>query len=283
MFERSVTRHLGLLVVFAVLHPRSAPAQIQILAEKEPQRVFSGDGRKVLLTIHNSGDTLFDVELRTRLYQASTAKAIPAGDFPWKRLQVPPGETVIDAAALHFPPVKAETRYIVQWTEGTTRLVGMTEVFVYPPDLLKDLKPLASTNAVGVLDPQNQLKPLLKAVGVEVFDLERLDWAEFKGKLAVIGPFRAKAQMRGDLPTQIRSLAGRGTAVVWIQPPPEKRPELPPSYFTVQESRGTVVVAQASVVVNLPESPQAQLALLQLARQALHPEPSKLPTSLYGP
>lgn len=266
-----------------MLHPRSVPAQIQILADREPQRVFSGDGRKVLLTVHNAGDSPFDAELRTRLYQASTAKAIPAGDFPWKRLQVPAGETVIDAAALHFPPVKAETRYLVQWTEGTTRLLGMTEVFVYPPDLLKDLKPLAGSEPLGVFDPQNQLKPLLKAVGVEFFDLERLDWADYKGKLAVIGPFRAKAQMRGDLPNHIKSLAGRGTAVVWIQPPPEKRQELIPSYFTVQEGASAVAVVQASVVANLPESPSAQLSLLHLVRLALHPEPLKLPSSVYGP
>jgi hypothetical protein len=271
-----------LLAVAALLQP-GARAQIHVLPDRETQRVFCGEGRKVLVTFHNAGDTLFDAELRTRLYQASSTKVVPLGDAPWKQLQVPAGETVIDAAALRFPPVKAETRFLVQWTEGATRLLGMTEVFVYPTNLLKDLKPLAGSEPLGVFDPQNQLKPLLKAVDVECFDLERLEWADFQGKLAIVGPFHSKAQMRGDLPSQVRTLAAKGAAVVWIEQPPEKHLELAPSYFSVQEGRGVVVVAQAGVVANLPESPQAQLSLLHLARLALHPEPPKLPSSVYGP
>jgi hypothetical protein len=39
---------------------------------------------------------------------------------------------------MNFPAVKAETPFVVQWVDGTDKLVGASDVLVYPPDLLKD-------------------------------------------------------------------------------------------------------------------------------------------------
>jgi hypothetical protein len=268
---------LSVVLGLVAIGPLSSRAQLQLVPDKEPQRVFSGEGRKISVLLHNAGEVPFEADFHTRLYQASTATAVLLGDVPWKHLQVGPGQTVLDAANLRFPLVKAETRFLVQWTDGATHLLGTTEVLVNPPDLLKQLKPLLNGEVLGLYDPMNQLGPLLKEVSVEFQVLEPTGLEDFSGKLAIIGPFASKARMRGDLPGKIKALAEKGVAVIWILPPPEKRQELQPSFFTVQEAKGAVVVVQAALITSLAESPQAQLNLLKFARQALHPEPSRLP------
>jgi hypothetical protein len=162
--------------------------------------------------------------------------------------------------------------------EGTNNVIGTTEILVYPPDLLKELNPLLGEKPLGVFDPLNHLKPLFKATAVEYENLEDTGLEDYHGKLAIFGPFQSRAQMRESLANRsVKALARKGVAVVWIQPPPEKRPELKPSFYTVPESKGAVVVVQAGLVAGLAESPQAQLNLIQFARLALHPEPPQLP------
>jgi hypothetical protein len=267
-----------ILVLFlAALAPSIARAQLEILPDKEPPRVFAGEGRRISILFHNPGGTPVSADLRTRLYQTSSATAMPLSETPWKTLEVLPGQTVLELATMTFPAVKAETRFVVHWMEGASNVVSTTEVLVYPPDLLKELKPLAGEEPLGVLDPQNQLKPLLKPLAVEVQDLEDTGLENYHGKLAIIGPFQSREQMREGLPGRIKALAGKGVAVVWIQPPPEKREGLKPSFYTVPEGKGAVVIVQANLVGNLPENPQSQLNLIQFARLALHPEPLRLP------
>ena len=136
---------------------------------------------------------------------------------------------------------------------------------------------MAGDDPLGVLDPQNQLKPLLKSAAVEYQDLEDYALGDYKGKLAILGPFQSKAQMHEGLPDRIKALAEKGVAVVWIQPPPENRAGLKPSYYTVPQDKGAVVVVQASLVARLAETPEAQLKLIALARLALRPAPPQLP------
>ena len=275
-------KRLGLLLVLLALGSHPARAQVHVLPDREVQRVFSGEGRKVSVTLSNSAEA-FEADLHTRVYQASSATASLFYDAAWRHVQIPPGQTVSEVATLRFPPVKGETRFLVQWTDGGTRLLGMIEVWVYPPDLLKDLKPLSGNEPIAAFDPLNQIKPLLKTVPVDVVDLEKTSPEDFRGKLAIFGPFRTKTQMRAELPERIKALAGRGVAVLWILPPAEKRAELEPSFYTVLEGKGAVVVVQLGVLLNLSDSPQAQKNLLQLCRQALHPEPPRLPFTTQQP
>jgi hypothetical protein len=251
---------------------------MQALPDKEPQCVFSGTERKITILLHNPGANPVEADLRIRLYQASSATAAPVSEAAWKKLTVLPGQTVLESARVAFPAVKAETRFLVQWLDRTNKVIGVTEVLGYPPDLLKDLHPFAGDEPLGVLDPLNQLKPLLKAAAVECQDLEDTDLQDYHGKLAIIGPFQSGAQIQESLPNRIKVLSQKGIAVVWIQPPSvEKHQELKPSFYLVPEGKGAVVVVQADQVVNLPEKPQAQLNLVQLVRLALHPEPPRLP------
>jgi hypothetical protein len=254
-----------------------ARAQLQVLTNTEPQRVFGGAGTEISVRFHNPGNRPATADLRTRSYQAGSAIAAPWDDTLWKALTVLPGQTVLESAVLSFPRVKAEITFLVQWLDGTGKVTGVTEVLVYPPDLLKDLGPLAGEEAIGVFDPQNQLKPLLKATAVDYQDLEDTGLEAYSGKLAIVGPFQSRAQMREGLAGHVKALALKGAGVVWIQPPPEQREHLKPSFCTVLEAKGAVVVAQAGLVANLTDNPEAQLNLIQLARLALHPGPPRLP------
>ena len=268
---------LPVLLLTALWTP-AAPAQVQALPDNAPQGVFSGKERNITIRLRNPGANPVEADLRIRLYQASSATAALVSEAAWKKLTVLPGQTVLESATVAFPAVKAETRFLVQWLDGTNKVIGVTEVVGYPPDLLKELKLLAGEYPLGVLDPLNQHKPLLKAAAVDCQDLEDSELENYQGKLAIIGPFQSRAQMREDLPKRIKALAQKGVAVVWIQPPSaEKRRELKPSFYLVLEGEGAVVVVQADQVANLAESPQAQLNLIQFARLALRPEPPRLP------
>jgi hypothetical protein len=263
--------------------PLAAPAQIEILPPSEPQQVFGGEVRTITFTWHYSGREPFRQQLSTRLYQASSATAIPLETALWKTLEILPGQTVIETARLTFPEVKAETRFVIHWLAGTNQVLGTSEVWVYPTNLLKELKTLAGEEPLGVLDPQDQLKPLLKAVAAEFSDLADANMENYPGKLVIAGPFQNKAQMREGLASQLQALAKKGVAVVWLQPPPERKDPLKPSFYTVIEGKGGVVVVQGSLVAQLADRPQAQLNLVHFARLALHPEPGALPHLLPQP
>jgi hypothetical protein len=272
-----------LLLAPACFGVTTAFGQLELATDQPTQSVFAGEGRKIAVVWRNAGDKTVDVELRTRLYQTTCATAVQLSETTWKRLQVLPGQTVIESALLSFPAVKAETRFLVQWLEGTNTVLGKTEVLVYPTNLLAELKALAGDEPLGVFDPSNQLKPLLKTLKIEFVDLENSGLEDFRGKLAIVGPFESKVKMPPRLGNKIKKLAAKGMAVVWIQPPPEirlppsRREGIKPSFCTVPEGKGAVVVVQAGLVSDLSESPQAQLNLIQFARLALGPELPRLP------
>lgn len=254
-----------------------AQARLELLPDEHPQAVFSGHSRLLSLRWRNPGEQPFAAEIRSRIYQTSSSTVAPVGESPWKRLTVLPDQTVIESAVLSFPAVWTETRFLVQWVAQTNRVLGGTEVLVYPTDLLAQLKPLLRNSALGVFDPMNQLKPWLNRVAIETADLQELGLDHFEGSLAILGPFESRSQMRGGFRDSVKALATKGANVVWIQPPPEKRHPLKPSFYAVREGKGNVVVAQAELLEGLGLRPESQLALLELCRLAVNPSPLQLP------
>ena len=188
---------------------------------------------------------------------------------------------MIESARLTFPAVRAETPFVIQWLGGANQVLGISPVRVYPTNLLKELKTLAGEEPLGIFDPQNQLKPLLIAAAVEFSDLGDAHLEDYRGKLAIAGPFQNRTQMGNGLAAQVQALAKKGVGVVWLLPPKEQNErhgeKLRPSFYTVLEGKGRVVIAEASLTASLSESPPAQLNLVQLARQAVHPEVARLP------
>jgi hypothetical protein len=258
-----------------------ADAQLQFLPDMKPQSVFFGAAKNVSVTLHNSGGQNFNDEIRARIYQTSSATAVLLSENPWKQVQVPAGETVLESAALDFPDVKAKTKFLVQWL-AETNVLGVTPVLVYPTNLLLALQPFLSETNFGVFDPGERLKPLLKAQGIKFADLAQTGLDDFSGQLAVIGPFQSRVQVPDGLAEQILALAKKNVAVLWIQPDEAARGDarptkISPSFYCVQKKQTAVVVVQPELVDDLAENPQSQLNLIYFCELALNPQPPVLP------
>jgi hypothetical protein len=254
----------------------AASAQLQLVPDSKPQCVFVGEARTVTVTWHNTGDKPAKAEIHTRVLQTTSATVVQLGEGLWKKLQVLPGQTILESAQLDFPNVKAETKFLIQWLEGSNRVLGTTTVLVYPTNLLAELKPLAENRALGVFDPQNELKPLLKNLNVDFVDLGNSELEHFPGKLAILGPFASRAQVPDGLAKRIKILAKKGVAVVWFLPPDSS--ETPqPSFYLVPEGAGVVVVALPALISDLAVNPKSQLNLLHFCSLALRPRFLTLP------
>jgi hypothetical protein len=236
------------------------------------QEVFFGAKREIVLTIHNAGAHDFGGDIRARMFQTSSSTAVLLGDRSWKKLRLLSRQTIVESAALDFPEVKAETKFLVQWVGQGNQVIGTTEVWVYPTNLLAELKPLVGDEAIGVYDPLNQLKPSLHRMREEFTDLENTDLETFSGKLAIFGPFTSSEQMTSRLVEEIKAMGKRNIAVVWLLPPQKMREKLMPSFYALPEKQVATVVVQSNMVLNLRENPRAQLNLVQFCKMALAPE-----------
>jgi len=252
-------------------------AQVRVVPDPEGRCVFSGNARRIPVSLENVGAGVETLDLRIRLYQTATEIAALVSDSSWKTLTVLPGQTILDTALVDFPAVQSETGFLVQWLGNAGRVLGTTKFLVYPETLLKALKPLAGEEALGVFDPQNELKPLLRAAGIGVHDLESAGSERFSGRLAIIGPFQSKDQVPPMLATEAKAMARRNVGIVWICPPAEPNDRLVTSLHLGAVGTALVVVAQNSVVSDLARSPQSQLHLVELAQVVLRCAPFPVP------
>ena len=261
----------GMCVIFR------AVAQLGVVPEAGPQAVVGGGVREVEVRWHNDGSNAVTAEIRARMWQASPALAMPVGEVAWKRLEVLPGQTVEETAALPFPAVRGKTRFIVEWV-AETNVLGRTEAEVFPTNLLRQLRPLLGDEQAGLLDPNALFGAVFKQNGVETIDLGEMALADFTGRLVIVGPF-PKGEIREGLTRDIEHLARNGAGVVWIQPLRKADNETQPSYYEVSEGKGTVVVAQAELVADFGSNPESQRNLVELCKLAVRPHAFALPKS----
>lgn len=257
---------------------RAAWAQLQLMPEAQPAALFAGPARQINARFHNPGSQPTSAAMRLRLYQATSATVAPWAETPWKQLELLSGQTVLESAPVNFPSVIAQTAFLVQWVAGSNHLLGATRVLVYPTNLLDEIKPLLKGADLALLDPTGALKPVLVQNGVAVLDLGEKNLDDFSGKLAIIGPFQSRSQMRDDLALVLKRIAQRGTPVVWILPPPDPAAPLTPSFYLVPTGKAPVVVLQSDLIADFAENPKAQLNLIHVCRLALNPAPWSLPS-----
>ena len=270
-------RKTWLLMALACGWAGFASAHLQLVPDQVRQQVFAGDARNIVVIWRKAGNQRVALEIGARFFQTSSAPAIRLADKAWKKLQMCPRQTVLESADLDFPAVNAGTIFLIQWLDATNHVLGITEVLVYPTNLLAELKSLAAEKPLGVVDPQNQLKPLLKGLQLNFTDLQVSGLANFSGRLAIIAPFPSKSKTPKHLAQQIKTLANKGTAIVWTYPPDDGGEKLRPSFYPVPEQGIAVMVVQPDLVADLQNRPQSQLNLVYFCRQALHPQPLTLP------
>jgi len=260
-----------LLASMAVVISSSNGAEFELVPDKQPQRFFGGSNCNVDCVWRNTNDKPVVAEISTRILQASSATTMPMGAARWKSLEVLSGQTVIESAPVTFPAVEEETPFIIQWLERSGRVLGKTSVLIYPTNLLSRLLALGGGQPIGLLDPENHFKAPFTPLGEKVANLQNVGADHFEGKLAIVGPVSAKAEMGTDLLRNVKFLATNCVAVVWLQSPAAKGDPLKPSFYLAREGKGAVLVVQSSLVDDLAH-PQAQLNLIELARLAVHPE-----------
>ncbi len=69
--------------------PLAALAQLQLMPDAQPQRVFAGDARKVTVVWHNAGDKTVEAEIRSRMLQTSSATAVQLSELTLEKTAGP--------------------------------------------------------------------------------------------------------------------------------------------------------------------------------------------------
>ncbi|HTV39603.1 MAG TPA: hypothetical protein VMF08_03435 [Candidatus Sulfotelmatobacter sp.] len=280
------TLNIWALIAAACGWLNAAGAQLEIVSNGAPESVFCGSQNQISIIFHNGGSESFDGEIRMRVFQATSDTAVSMGEAAWKKLEVLPQQTVLESAQLNFPPVNAETLFLIQWISDSNRVVGTTSVLVYPTNLFQALRPFLDRKNFGVFDPGNQLKPLLKRQGISFADLGEMKLDDFRGRLAIIGPFQSQEEVPKGLANRIKTIARKNVAVVWIQPPQAvslasplnwERKRIEPTYYWVRKRQTAIVIVRPDMASDLPKNPQSQVTLIYLCRFALDPEQMALP------
>jgi hypothetical protein len=269
----------ALLLFTLVASPLAARGQLEWIPNETPQAVFAGKERQLKLTIRNPADKPVELQIRMRLLQLSSGSAMPVEDArSWKTLKLLPGQTVLEHAVMDFPAVKARTLFEIRWADAKDRSLGQTAVEVYPDDLLKQLATLTEQKPVGLIDPDSQVKPLLKRAEIGFEDLEPGTAIEkFDGSLIVVFTRSPKKPQTPHLSERIIARVKEGIAVVWIEWEFTPCRTLQPLAYSLRAGRGTMFFAQASTVADLANSPQSQLNLIHFAEIALIPGTLQLP------
>jgi hypothetical protein len=250
----------------------AAQAQVAVLPETEPQAVFGGGVRTIDLRIQNTTSTSVVVNAWANLLQASSATVAPLATIPWKRVEVLPGQIIIESAQLSFPAVRGETRFIIQWSSETNGVFGLSEVLVYPTNLLEELKRLVGDAVVGLLCADQTISSLLQRTDIETANLQSATLSEFKGTLVILGPFASCGQVPENLVKDISALNEKGVAVVWLAHPKK----LQSSFYSIPKGRVATVCADAALFENMEHNPKSQLTLIHCCRLALQPESTRL-------
>jgi hypothetical protein len=237
--------------------------------DPELPRLFGGARGQIEVRLSNHGSQPTEIEARYRLLQLSSATAVPWSEAPWKRIPILAGQTLIESFALDLPSVRVETRFLVQWFDGTRRF-GSTPILVYPTNLLSELGSISGPNVdLGLWDPGDELKPLLLTLGVEFVDLEQDGLEGFRGRLAIIRSSGPDPDGARPSAREIRSLIDKGVNLVWIRPITKRGLASSPGLHTFRHGIGTLMLLHPDLVGGLTARPESQLTLLDACRLAV--------------
>jgi hypothetical protein len=238
-------------IILLALWPVAAWAQLEFVADESPPIVFAGKAQQLRVAIRNSTDKEVTTDATYRLFQLSATVAVPVGDAqPWKKLHVLSKQTILEDLPVTLPAVRSATRFRVECAG-----IGRLTVTALPEDALKRL---AGDDLLGVFDPNDKLKPALKAAKVEFVDFE-IEPRDVK--LVVV--------LADKLPESILTRVKKGMAAVWF-----KSTRVPTAY-AVRLDAGTVVVAALPAAF---DSAASQANLIRYTELALTPDALQLPS-----
>lgn len=254
-----------------VASPVLAVAQLEWVQDGAVQETFAGEPCSIRVMFRNPTDQTVSADLRVRVFQTSSATAMPLSEPRlWKTIQVLGGQTVVEFFSVTLPNVRTRTRFLVQWIVEQNHVLGSSEVIVHPPDLLKTLNVLAGRTGLGVFDPQNALKPALTKAGVEFEDLD--DVNQFEGRLAIIWEALSCESSSVDSLKLNPAVAAPKTAVIWIRNHCENPEHADSTIRLVCGRSQRIALAHASQFAQLSTDARSQYRLVRLAETVLKPE-----------
>jgi hypothetical protein len=272
-------RNGAIAILILLVSVFSGRAEVEVLPEDEPQLCFSGQ-QKLKVTFRNTAEKPFEAPVRMRLFQASSATVVPVRDMEdWKPLHLLPRQTILEEVSVEFPEVRQATIFRIEWQNAGGSKLGRTTVRVFPPTLLEQITTIAEKTPIGVFEPDNLLKPLLKKTNVEFQDLENGGgFDDFHGNLVIIGPFASKESLPENFRDRVLNAARkfRNCGFVFVLPKDVNSDPLLP-IFIANEGESALVVVRADAVHNLAESPRSQLTLIRAAQIARTPESLRFP------
>ena len=242
----------SLLLLFAMAGSLTG-AELEMLPAS-PVAAFGGGTRTLQVAFRNRVDHPAEAEIGWGVYQASSATVLPVNRMPlWKKLQLLARQTVLEDVKVELPLVRAETRFLVRFTQGDA-MVGLQEVWVYPSNLLAELSSMLGSEPVALQGMPESLPQTLTRAGVKAVELTTLS-ASKTNRLVLLGPL---AGTLGDA-------TPRHDGIIQFLRLPAPDSFIAPLYEVVFTNRTMRVVAQESALTNLSVDPWAQLRLLRMA------------------
>jgi hypothetical protein len=230
----------------------------------------AGRGVEVTVAFKNEGATRCEVEVRLRVFQASSSTRMPLGPArTWKRLEVLAGQTILEAMPLELPAVRALTRFEVDCEDDAGNRLGMLAVLALPEYPLQQVSKLLGERLIALIPGSAEVEELLKENRISL----AAPGGEFEpaqSRLVIFLPDAAPAAARAALAKRAQSLSAHGAAVLWVKFRPETRLRAP--VIVRSGGAGAIVSASLSSVVELRRSSAAQLELFLLIRLALQPQ-----------
>lgn len=244
-----------LLLLFAMAGSLTG-AEMEMLPAP-PVAAFGGVTRTVQVVFRNRADQSVEAEIGREVYQATSATAAPVAKAPiWKKLQFHARQTVLEDVQIDLPTVRGETRFIVRFSHRGA-VLGLQEVWVYPTNLLAELKSLPGDKHVILSDSTGSLKEVLTAVGARLVDSNSDASTSQTNQVMLFGALVSESAIDHSSKCLIEFIRLPAPAAFTA-----------PAYQMVFTNHVLKVVAQESAVANLSADPWAQLRLLRMVKLA---------------
>jgi hypothetical protein len=247
---------------------RVACAQLEVTTTEQPVIAFGGADAVIPVLLRNAGEQTVNARMKVTIFQLSASMRMPVSTQDWKNVSVLGRQTLLERAVIKFPAVRAATQFELRWLDNHAP-VGQNIVSILPTNMLKNLADIGGKNSFGVFDPNEYVMPLLRTLKLEFDDLNEGQRIEtWRGRLALVGP-PTSAQGEARLLKIATILAERGAGVVLLST--KLAPGIRSSAVLVQCTwSGRIIGAPSEWIAGIPTNAAAQLALLQLAKLAVH-------------
>lgn len=281
MTFRNLAKRLGVrrfLALFfsAFLTATVSQARLEIIPPTTDPFVFCGPSRQLDITFHNTATEDFNATINVRIFQASSSTLAPIGpEHDWKKLHILTGQKIIETTSFDFPEVRALTLFQIRWLNDRHEEIGKTTVHVLPTNVLAQISVLTSNTVVGLIDPDDKLKPALKKAAVKFHELTAENpFANFRGNLALIAPSSDPEFVNAAL----KSGTKHPLTILWMRDFNQRIGPVPNMYF-VRAGQAQVAVVDATLFTDLEHAALAQINLLRSIKTAQHPEKLQLPSA----